>query len=102
MVIDDRNLKEIQEDIKSRMIILGRVIIFRRVTIAFFLFTFIMGVYNIIKWAISDTTINKNCALAILWISLSIILLLLFNALQGFSLSIKQEIFNDKKILSKL
>ena len=102
MIIDDRSIKEINEDINTRMSLLGRVIIMRRITVIFSIFTFIFSMYNVIKWYISGLNMNERCILSLLWLALSIIGLLLYNALQGFSLSLKQEIFNDKKILSKL
>jgi membrane protein YdbS with pleckstrin-like domain len=102
MVVDNRSLKEINEDINSRMLLLGRVVIMRRTTIIFFFFMLIMSIYNIIKWFINDLKMDARCGLAILWLLLAVVALLLYNALQGFSLSLKQEIFNDKKILSKL
>lgn len=102
MVVDTRSIKEINEDINSRMLLLGRVIIMKRGTLMFFVFTFTMSMYNIIRWVINDLKLGARCGLAILWLLLAIIALLLYNALQGFSLALKQEIFNDKKILSKL
>ena len=102
MQIDERSLKEIKADIESRMLYLGRIIIARRVSFGLFIFSFIMAMYNILRWSFGTLTIDCRCIVALFWICISIILIILYNNFQILSLSIKQEIFNDKKILSKL
>ena len=102
MMIDNRSLNEIKEDIKHRMILLGRVTIMRRIILVLFIFTFIMFLYNAIRLIIGTFVIDYRCIVSVLWLGLSIIILLLYNSLQSFSYSLKQSIYNDKKILSKL
>ena len=102
MIVDNRSVKEIKEDIKSRMLLLGRVVIMRRITLIVFFFTLAMSIYNIVKWYTNNLIINERCIVAILWLLITIISILLYNALQGFSIALKQEIFNDNKILSRL
>ena len=102
MVVDNRSLKEIKEDIECRMILLGRVIIMKRITLGACIFTFIMFLYNTIRWVINGLNLDARCIIAVLWLGLSILILLLYNAFQSFSYSLKQTIYNDKKILSKL
>ena len=102
MIVDNRSISEIKNDIGRRMIMLGRVIIMKKISIFCFMFTFIMSLYNFITWMMKGAGINPRCFMGIMWLGIAIIFLLLFNTLQGFGLSLKQNIYNDKIKLSKI
>ena len=102
MQVDERSLKEIKSDIEGRMEYLGKIVIARRISLGLFIFSFAMAMYNILRWSLGTMIIDYRCMVALFWVCISIILIILYNNFQILSLSIKQEIFNDKKILSKL
>ena len=102
MIVDERSIKDIKNDIEKRMICLGKVVIMRKVSIILFIISFILSISNIIKWIMSGLEMNSRCIMIVLWMLFSVIILLFQNALQSFSMSLKQSIYNDNKILSKL
>ena len=61
-----------------------------------------MMIYNIIVWIMNGIAINSRCMAILMWLGISVIGLLFYNYLQGFSLWLVKSIIKDKELLNKL
>lgn len=99
--MDERSYMEIRDDIHDRLLLLGKIIMMRKITYGVIVFCGIFAIYNFIKWYIGNFENLDRAMMVVLWMILLVISVLIQDSMRQFIHSLKCKIKEDQNIINK-